>query len=84
MTLTQQRLVDLVPEIPDRVPAMSDDRAQQIINLLIVNDTPEPKKPTTEAWEDFKTLRGCMKVSDDYDFEADKEAYLKGSYENLD
>ncbi len=44
---------------------------------MIVDDTSKPKKPTTEAWEDFKTLRGCMKVSDDYDFEADKEAYLK-------
>ncbi len=83
MTAVQQQLVDMVPEIPNRVPNMSDDRVQKIINLLIIDDTPEPKKPTAEAWENFKTLRGCMKDPDDYDFEADKEAYLRENYENL-
>lgn len=43
MTATQQRLVDMIPQMQSKVPYMSDDKAQQIINLFVTVEEPEKK-----------------------------------------
>lgn len=34
MTATKQKLVDLLPEMPNLIPALSDENAEQVFNIF--------------------------------------------------
>lgn len=62
--------------------AMPETEVEKFVNMNVVfeQDEPKTKKGSIEAWHEFEELCGCVSLPDNFDFEAEKDAYMREKY----
>ena len=85
MTPTQKRLAEMVPEMPDLIPQMTDDTAQQVINLIVQTTIAKEEKKKKEDAAKEPSIRigvgkGRFKAPDDLDENGDEAVAMLERY----
>ena len=70
MTAVKQRLVEMLPEVPNLIPKMPDDKVQQVIDLFITVKM-EPEKDI-DVSKRIGIAEGEFEAPEDFDANNDE------------
>ena len=89
MTAVKQQLANIIPNMPTLLPYMNEEDVQTVVNIFIkvenkAHEQEDAAFASQAALDDLLALAGSVEIPDGFDYEEEKESYLRESYENLD
>ena len=80
MTLVKEQLIKMIPEMPNLIQQISDEQAEQVINILITIK----KSPSKQVKRTFGSMKDSITyVSEDFDSCIDDDPALLGLEEYM-